>query len=128
MKPGNRATRARRALGAFGEQYAAAYLVDQGYQILARNWRCVFGEIDLVAADQAGLVFVEVRTRQSTSYGSAEESLTATKRARLARLAYAYLEAQPQAAERAWRIDLVAVELDRSGALQLRHLRNVVEE
>jgi putative endonuclease len=126
VKPGN--TSPRRALGAFGEQHAAAHLQRHGYQLVARNWRCALGEIDLVARQGTTLVFVEVRTRRGASFGSPEESLTRAKRTRLVALAQAYLGhlATPPAD---WRIDLVAIDVDPVGRVcALRHLCHAVGE
>ena len=73
----------RRATGAVGEQAAVRFLEARGYGILARNWRCARGELDIIAQDGRELVFVEVRTKRGTAYGSAEELITAVKRMRL---------------------------------------------
>jgi putative endonuclease len=126
MKPG-KAADSRRALGAAGERLAAAYLTRAGYRIVERNWRCAFGELDLVASLGATLVFVEVRTRRGPTFGSPEESLTPRKRARLARLADAYLATLAEAPA-TWRIDFVAVDLDAHGRPHLRHLPSVAGE
>lgn len=77
--------------GAEAEQRAAAHLQARGLRLLARNWRCRFGEIDLVLLDGDTLVFVEVRARRGPGLGGAAESITAAKRARLTRTAEAYL-------------------------------------
>jgi len=68
-----------------------------GLRILARNWRCRAGEIDLVAADGDTLVFAEVRLRRDAAFGGAAESVTAGKRARLVAAARHYLVGRPQA-------------------------------
>lgn len=77
--------------GAKAEARAAAYLKARGLKLLTRNWRCRFGEIDLILQEGATLVFVEVRARRIAGFGGAAESITAAKRARLARTAAAYL-------------------------------------
>lgn len=77
--------------GAEAEDWAARYLQAQGLKLLARNWRCRYGEIDLILREGATLVFVEVRARRRSDYGSAAESISAAKRARLKRSAQAYL-------------------------------------
>jgi putative endonuclease len=119
----------RRKLGDFGEQVAAAHLTRQGYQVLARKWRYAGGELDLVLRDGATLVFVEVRTRRGDSAGSAEASVGRSKQERLIALAYAYLEATGAPEHSAWRIDVVAIDIDRSGRVaRLRHIRDAVEE
>jgi putative endonuclease len=119
----------RTKLGDFGEQAAAAYLAKRGYQLIARKWRCAAGEIDLLMRDGATLVFVEVRTRRGDDLGLAEESVGPAKRAKLVALAYAYLDTVGAPDDLPWRIDVVALNVDRSGrAAGLRHIRYAVEE
>jgi putative endonuclease len=118
----------RRRLGNFGEAAAAAYLSRQGYTLLARQWRCAAGEIDLVAQQGDMLVFVEVRTRRGSTHGTPEESVTATKQARLVALAYTYLADHAYADTQPWRIDVVAIEVDGSGRIsRLEHLPSAIE-
>jgi putative endonuclease len=130
----------RKKLGDFGEQAAAAHLTRQGYELLARKWRSSNreigiggGEIDLVLRDSATLVFVEVRTRRMPGdrpgSAGAEESVGPLKQARLIALAYAYLEAAAVPAGTPWRIDVIALDIDRAGRIAgLRHIRDAVEE
>lgn len=107
--------RARKNLGDSGERVASMFLVQRGYKILARNFRTRVGEMDLIAEDADGLAFVEVRTRRGDAVGAPEESLTPRKRTRLLMVAQEFLQAHEEYADRAWRIDLVAIELDRAG-------------
>lgn len=121
----------RRLLGRRGEAMAAAYLRRQGYAIIAANWRCARGELDLVASDGATLVFVEVRTRRSVEAGTAAASITVAKQQRLARLARTYLERAEldgQAWSGPWRIDVVAVDLPPCGPARIAHLVSAIEE
>jgi putative endonuclease len=123
----------RKKLGDFGEQAAAAYLIKQGYVLLARKWRnpareLGAGELDLVLRDGATLVFVEVRTRRGPA-GVAEESVGRGKQARLAALAYAYVDSVALPANTPWRIDVVALDVNSAGRIAgLRHIRDAVEE
>ncbi len=124
-----RTSRARKNLGESGERVAALLLEARGYRILARNFRTRAGELDLVAEDADGLAFIEVRTRRGETCGSPEESLTARKRARLVALAFEFLQAHPQYADCAWRIDLVAIELDRGNRLaRMDVIKGAVED
>jgi len=107
----------RRALGKRGEGLAARRLAAEGYRILARNYRCAMGEVDLVAADGDCLVFVEVRTRRDDSWGTPEESITAAKQARLVAIAEHYL-AEHVLEGSDWRIDVVAVEMSAAGLVR----------
>ncbi len=115
----------RRRLGQHGENLAAQHLVAKGHEIVARNWRCEAGELDLVSLDGDCLAFVEVRTRRGRSLGSPEESITPTKQARLIALSEAYVQANDWTGE--WRIDVVAVEMDPRGRLlRVDHYENAV--
>lgn len=89
------------------ESLAAAFLEAEGLKILERNYRCRFGEIDLVAAKGATLVFVEVRARESEAFGGAAGSITAAKRKRLVAAARHYL--MRHRAARPCRFDVVLV-------------------
>ena len=79
------------ARGAEAENLAAAYLQHAGLTLVARNYRCRFGEIDVVAREGKTLVFVEVRMRSRNRFGGAAASITAAKRAKLLRTARHYL-------------------------------------
>lgn len=115
----------RRGLGRRGEDLAAQHLVARGYQIVARNWRCEVGELDLIARDGACLAFVEVRTRRGRALGTPEESVTAAKQARFIELALTYVQAHDWPGD--WRIDVVAVEMDQRGRLlRVDHYENAV--
>jgi putative endonuclease len=120
----------RRDVGREAERRAALYLERKGYGIIARNWRCTQGEIDLIADDQGCLVFVEVRARRSSARGLAEESVTAAKQRRLAALADAYLHTVASAGaawDGPWRIDVIAIRVAPDGTADLRHLIHAVE-
>ena len=83
--------------GARAEELCAELLRKAGLRVLARNWRCRHGEIDLVAEEGRTLVFAEVRYRRDQRYGGAAESVTAAKRARLVAAARLYLARRPDA-------------------------------
>lgn len=106
-----------RAVGAWGEHIAYRFLTERGLVVRARNWRCAWGEIDLVAEDGEEIVFVEVRTRRSAEFGIPEETITPRKRQALIAAAQQYL-AQHALEAKPWRIDLVAVELDARNAIR----------
>jgi putative endonuclease len=99
---------ARRAYGDFGERLAAEWYERHGYEVLARNWRCRDGEIDLVARRGNVVVICEVKARRTDAYGTGFDAVTPTKQARLRRLAARWLsEARPAACE--VRFDVVSV-------------------
>ena len=81
----------RNALGAHGETVAARWYEARGYRLVDRNWRCRDGELDLVLSKGRTLVFCEVKTRSSMAYGSPAEAVTATKQARIRKLAVQWL-------------------------------------
>lgn len=115
----------RKRLGAWGESVAALQLEADGYRIVARNWRCSQGEVDLIAQAGEELVFVEVKTRRGRGMGSPEEGLTPAKQKKLLKLAQLYVAEHDLDVD--WRIDLVAVELDKSGKLlRVEHIPNAV--
>ncbi len=104
---------------------AARHLEAKGYEIVIRNWRCSQGEIDLVARAGQVWVFVEVKTRRGQEMGTPEEGVTAAKARKLLALAQAYVAAYELDVD--WRIDLVAVELDKKGRfIRCEHLEDVV--
>jgi putative endonuclease len=115
----------RQRLGRWGEDLAARHLVAKGYEVVARNWRCETGELDLVVRDGDCLAFVEVRTRRGRAMGTPEESITAAKQARLSALAEAYVQAHDWPGY--WRLDVVAIEVDRRGRLlRVDHYENAI--
>lgn len=115
----------RQGLGRRGEELAAQQLAAKGLHIVTHNWRCEIGELDLVARDGECLVLVEVRTRRGRSMGSPEESITATKQARLIALGETYVQENDWAGD--WRIDVVAIEMDRRGRLlRMDHYENAI--
>ncbi len=91
-------TSARQALGSSGEDAAAAWYVANGYQVVARNWRCRLGELDLVVRRGRTVVFCEVKSRTSVAFGAPVEAVTRTKQVRLRALAARWLEESTWAA------------------------------
>jgi putative endonuclease len=101
----------RKSLGKKGEELAASYLQKrQKYQILQRNYRCVFGEVDIVAKDRDVLTFIEVRTRKSEDYGNPKESITKRKQDQLSKVALEFINKYDAHHMKA-RFDVVAVYL-----------------
>jgi putative endonuclease len=84
----------KHALGRAGEQLAADYLQDNGLAVLARNWRCRLGEIDIVGTDGRTVVFCEVKTRSGVDYGAPLDAVSPDKVRRLRELAKAWLDEQ----------------------------------
>jgi putative endonuclease len=116
----------RHALGQRGEAVAAAWLASRGWTILARRWRCPYGELDLVALDPYNvLVAVEVKLRRGSRAGDPLESIDRRRLARLrAALGRFRAEAQGSRGE-GTRIDLVAVRPAGEGLWRLVHHRAI---
>jgi putative endonuclease len=106
-------------LGKQGEDAACQYLITLSYEILARNYRYAKAEIDIIAQVGATLVFVEVKTRSSTSYGHPEDSVTATKQRLLLDAMDNYLEEQKISSEP--RFDIIAVTIIQ-GKTDIHHI------
>jgi putative endonuclease len=100
----------RQQRGREAEQAACRYLENRGLRLIARNYRCRCGEIDLIMDDGDSLVFVEVRYRRHGRYGSAAETVDARKRARLTRCAQQYLQRHPAAQRRPARFDVISLD------------------
>lgn len=113
--------------GESSEQQAFEYLLAQGLKPVTRNYRCRFGELDLIMRDANSLVIVEVRYRKSDTYGSALESITTRKQSRIIAATHCYLAANPQAtascAQWGIRFDVVAI----SGNNQLEWIKNAFQ-
>lgn len=109
-------------LGKWGEDRAAVYLADHGYEILERNYRCKAGEIDIIAMDGSTLVFVEVKTRCSLACGLPGESVTNTKKQHIRRTARWYV-AEHRMEDRDLRIDVMEL-LVSGGSAYLKHSEN----
>jgi putative endonuclease len=116
----------RKALGEFGERWAREYLERNGYRIRETNFRCREGEIDIVAQHEDCLVFVEVRTKTGSGFGTPEESVTAAKQEKLVSVAMSYLQTHENLPSE-WRIDVVAIEVSLNGRVARTELiRNAV--
>jgi putative endonuclease len=126
--PGGVGALTRREVGAHGERVAEAHLVAAGAEVLDRNWRCRWGELDLVVRDGDALVGVEVRTRRTTASGTPLESVTPLKVARLRRLLGLWCAEHPGRARTGrLRLDVVGVLLDASGGAAVQHVRGAGE-
>ena len=116
----------KRALGSWGEQRAAEYLQERGYQIVARNVRGEYGEIDLLARQGAVLVFVEVKARSSAQFGHPEEAITPLKQQHLVDSALDYLQAHPDL-DGDWRVDVISVRRMKNGRPEILHFENALD-
>ena len=126
----------RQEIGRWGETHAADYLVDQGYTIVGRNERTPYGEIDLVALmvsdptaepsqSQEVLLFVEVKTRTSRTFGYPEEAVTPRKQINMISAAQHYLQEHPDL-DLDWRIDVISIERYPDRAPIIHHFENAL--
>lgn len=99
----------RATRGRHWESMAESFLRERGLRVLKRNYRCRLGEIDLVAEDAAHIVFVEVRYRRRTDFGSGAETVAWSKQQRILRAAGIYLQRHPAHARRHCRFDVVSI-------------------
>jgi len=118
--------KAKDALGRRGEEIACAHLIEAGFRVVARNWRCPVGEIDIVAHDGPALVIVEVKTRTSDAYGHPFEAITPAKLKRLNLLGAAWVAAHDVSRRQAFRVDVLGILCPSSGEPTVEHLRAVV--
>ena len=112
-------------LGQKGEEAAEKYLQQQGYQVIERNYRSVFGEIDIIAEEGETLVFVEVKCRRSDAYGPPELAVGREKQKKISRIALHYLS-EHHLRQCPARFDVVAVKL-LPGGTQIELIRNAFE-
>ncbi|MCC4907127.1 YraN family protein [Microbacterium sp. cx-59] len=117
---------AKDTLGRDGEDTAANYLRDAGYDILDRNWRCPLGEVDIIARDGDEIVVVEVKTRTTERYGHPLEAVDTRKRSRLWKLAAAWCRQHPDLARgRGVRVDAVAIVGASASEFRVEHLQDL---
>lgn len=119
-------TMTRIQLGAMGEALAVDHLTRMGLRILQRNWRCRYGELDVIVSDDAAraVVFVEVKTRTGDGYGGLAQAVTPRKVRRLRRLAGLWLAGQDER----WstiRIDVIGVRVGRRRTPEITHLQGI---
>ena len=98
----------RQALGRWGENLAADYLIKKGYRIIEQNVRTSYGEIDLIVQKGDFLVFVEVKTRSTNTFGAPETSVTHQKQEHLIAAAQSYIQTSTKT-DIKWRIDVIAI-------------------
>lgn len=119
--------KANKELGRRGEETAASYLTDKGYEIIGRNWRCSRGEIDIIAREDECYVFVEVKTAGINSPLDPREYLTKNKLKRLEASTMLYLSEETPEIDPYYRIDFLAVSETREG-MSIRHFKAVSAE
>lgn len=109
-------------IGTKGERLAANFLKNKGYLILDTNWRFEKKEIDIIAADQGSIVFIEVKTRTNFNYGFPEEAVTESKKAFLKMAAQSYYEQKEM--HQSIRFDIISILLRNNAALEILHVED----
>lgn len=113
--------------GAAAEALARRHLEQQGLRLLAQNWSCRRGELDLVMLDSDTVVFVEVRYRRHRAWGGAVESVDARKREKLTLAAMYFLQKESRWAKHPCRFDVIAINADGSSPPQLNWIQNAFD-
>lgn len=113
-------------LGRRGEQAAREYLERKGYWIIAQNYRCCHGEVDIIAEKEEGLYFVEVKTRKGYSYGMPAEAVTGQKQRRL-RYAAAFYVMREARENTELHMDVIEI-IVKDGRFHIRHLKDAITE
>jgi putative endonuclease len=113
---------AKDRLGQYGEQLAARYLTEHGLQVIATNWRCRHGEIDIIAREGGTVVFCEVKTRSSAAFGEPAEAVGRRKVRQVRELSLQWL-AESSGVWPDVRFDVLAVYARAGSPARLQHLR-----
>ncbi len=117
----------KQSLGRWGEDRAVQYLEAKGYEILGRNIRTEYGEIDLLVRNEGMLVFVEVKTRSSQDFGQPEEAITEVKKQHMADAAESYLQSHTEH-EGDWRVDVISIQRHSKQQPEILHFENALAE
>lgn len=113
--------------GEAAEAQARQYLEQHGLRLLARNWRCRLGELDLVMLDADTVVFVEVRYRRHSAWGGAIESVNSRKREKLSRAAQLFLQQESRWAKYPCRFDVIAINANGQAPAHLDWIQNAFD-
>ncbi len=113
----------KKVIGKVGEQLATAYLKQNGFHIIERNYRQKWGEIDIIARDKKTIVFVEVKTRKSNRFGSPFEAVTTRKQQQIARTAHDYL-CRNNLFNKSARFDVIGIILSRDDKPSIELIQN----
>lgn len=116
----------KQTIGTQGENLATEHLQQAGYTIVARNWLCRAGELDIIAQKDGQLVFVEVKTRRNTPNDEIASSLTPQKRKKILLAIYTYLNGHKQDDE-GWRFDFITVNIQPKQPALVAHMENALD-
>lgn len=118
-----------RVLGKLGENIAARFLSRKGFRVIGRNVKTFLGEIDIVVWKKPHVIFVEVKTRQSMSFGPPYLAITRKKKKKLIQCALCYLKMK-DLTDGPWRIDIISIEIEgfSERVRKIEHFENAIEE
>ena len=115
-------------IGQNAEQLALEYLLDRGLKLITKNYSCRYGEIDLIMQEPASVVFVEVRFRKHTGFGSGAESVDHRKQLKLSKSAECFLQRNKQYTKFPCRIDVISIgQKKKTAAPDIDWIRNAIE-
>ena len=117
----------KQLLGKSGEEIAAEYLENKGYNIIDRNFRCVLGEIDLIVKRKGILTFVEVKTRRKNTFGSPADAITYIKRKHMYKTAEYYI-LKNKIAKKDITLDVVEIYANSEKDIKIIHLERAIED
>ena len=117
----------KQLLGKSGEEIAAEYLENKGYNIIDRNFRCVLGEIDLIVKRKGILTFVEVKTRRKNTFGSPADAITYIKRKHMYKAAEYYI-LKNKIAKKDITLDVVEIYANSEKDIKIIHLERAIED
>ena len=115
-----------KVFGAFGECLAAKYLSENGYKVLERNFCCRFGEIDIIAAHEETIIFIEVKTRSSEKFGMPSEAVSLTKQNRMVKIALYYMQ-KNKLLDYMCRFDVLEIIVDEDNIKQINLIKDAFQ-
>jgi len=115
----------KKELGDYGEKIAAKYLSKNGYRIISTNYRCRFGEIDIVSKYKDVIVFIEVKTRRNTTFGRPIESINTNKIRHLIKTINFYIN-ENKLFNYNFRIDAIEIIFDKDNKIHINHIENII--
>lgn len=116
----------KKELGKWGEDQSYQYLIDNGYRIVYQNYRCPLGEIDIVASKDSQLIFVEVKTRRSTSFGTPAEAVNYRKQMKYHKTALHFIN-ESKSHNSSYRFDIMEVVVKQNDTFDINHIINAFQ-
>jgi putative endonuclease len=116
----------KREKGIWGEEKAVQYLLDKGIEIISRNQRTSYGELDIIGRDETQTIFFEVKMRSSDKFGNPEDAINSTKQEHLLNSIEEYMQIHPDINDD-WRLDVIAIDGNvNSSKIVIRWFKNAI--